>query len=71
MRLFLLASNGVLVFEGAGVPRYRYAADAETDRLVTELAEVWSERRASLANIVEGAGRDPLQSFADAFRLKK
>ena len=71
MRLFLLASNGVLVFEGAGLPRYRYGADPETERLVGELADVWSARRESLANIVEGTGRDPLRSFADAFRLKK
>jgi hypothetical protein len=71
MRLFLLASNGVLVFEGSGVPRYRYAVNPDDDLLVNELADVWSGRREALADIVEGAGRDPLRTFADAFRLKK
>jgi len=35
MRLFLLASQGLILFEPSGVPRYRYAGgDETTDRLV-------------------------------------
>lgn len=69
MRLFLLASNGVIIFEGSGTPRYRYTgADAA---IVDELAEIWTERRDALSGIVDLGTRDPLRSFADAFKLKK
>ena len=71
MRLFLLASSGLLSFEPSGVPRYRYAAgDAETEVIVTELAVVYGEDRQAVAAIV-GAPPDPLRSFADAFKFKK
>lgn len=67
MRLFLLASNGVVMFEGSGVPRYKYVAN----ELVEELEVAYNERRAALLDIVGGQTRDPLRSFADAFKLKK
>jgi hypothetical protein len=71
MRLFLLASNGLLAFEVAGLPRYRYAADAAMDAKIAELAEIYLNRPAALEGILDGAARDPLRSFADAFKLKK
>ena len=72
MRLFLLASNGVLGFEGAGIPRYRYAAtDAEVRAMVEELAAVYDGNRAALYDIVGGPAQDPIRSFADAFKLKR
>ena len=71
MRLFLLASNGFLAFEVAGVPRYRYVAAADTERFIVEVADVYENRPAALSAIVEGTSRDPLRSFADAFKLKK
>jgi hypothetical protein len=72
MRLFLLASGGLIVFEPSGVPRYRYAADATTDRLLRGLAAVWEADRAEVLRTIEApAGADPIQSFADAFKLKK
>jgi hypothetical protein len=71
MRLFLLASNGVVSLESGGMPRYRYAADASLDELLEELAEVHAKRRDALVAIIGGAPADPLRSFADAFRLKK
>ncbi|HEX2120479.1 MAG TPA: hypothetical protein VHL59_02455 [Thermoanaerobaculia bacterium] len=71
MRLFLLASGGLIAFEAAGIPRYRYTrADPETHRLLGELAEVYATNRAAIAALV-GAPPDPLRSFADAFKLKK
>lgn len=72
MRLFLLASNGVVIFDGTGgVPRYRYpAADPETDALVGELTEVYETRPGAVHDIVGAPARDPLRSFADAFKLK-
>jgi hypothetical protein len=68
MRLFLLASAGLLNFEPAGVPQYRYIGAEE--ELLDELAEVYEASRADVAAAV-GAPPDPIRSFADAFRLKK
>lgn len=71
MRLFLLASSGLLSFEPSGVPRYRYAGgEAEVDVLLNELAEAYGEDREAVAAVV-GAPPDPLRSFADAFKFKK
>lgn len=70
MRLFLLASNGVVTFDGSGgVPRYRYNAADET--LIDELAEVYQSRPGAIHDVVGAPVRDPLRSFADAFKLKK
>jgi hypothetical protein len=71
MRLFLLASTGLVVFEAAAMPKYRYApGDAQTQALLAELVEVHASNRDGLAALV-GAPPDPLLSFADAFKLKK
>lgn len=72
MRLFLLASSALIMFEAAAVPRYRYTSrDREQDRLLRELAQLYAEDRRAIADAVENGPRDPLRSFADAFRLKK
>ena len=72
MRLFLLASNGVVAFDGAGgIPRYRYTSNANTDALLSELAEVYESRPQDVHDVVGGPARDPLRTFADAFKLKK
>jgi hypothetical protein len=71
MRLFLLASGGLIAFEPSSVPRYRYApTDPDTDRLLRELATIYETDRAALLRTIE-APADPLRSFADAFKLKK
>jgi hypothetical protein len=70
MRLFLLASNGVVAFDGAGaLPRYRY--NAADEALIDELAEVHSKSPGAIYDLVGAPARDPLRSFADAFKLKK
>lgn len=72
MRLFLLASAGLIVFEPSGVPRYRYAAEGTTDRMLRELAAVYAADRAAVLRAIEERETvDPVTSFADAFRLKK
>jgi len=72
MRLFLLASSGLISFEAAGIPRYRYVgSEPETHALLTELAEVYGADRNAIAALVGGPPPDPLRSFADAFKLKK
>lgn len=68
MRLFLLASAGLLSFEPAGVPQYRYVGAEE--ELLTELAGEYETNRAGVAALL-GAPPDPIRSFADAFKLKK
>ena len=71
MRLFLLASSGMILFEPSGVPRYRYAAaDGEAEGLLGELAETYASDRNAVAAAI-GAPPDPIRSFADAFKLKK
>lgn len=71
MRLFLLASGGLIVFEPAGTPKYRYASgNAEADAMLAELAQLYETDRDTVAALV-GAPPDPLRSFANAFKLKK
>ena len=71
MRLFLLASNGAVTFDGGGIPRYRYASDPSLEPLLEELSSVYATQRDALVALVGGQPADPLRSFADAFKLKK
>lgn len=73
MRLFLLASQGLIMFESSAVPRYRYGvADETNDRLLRELASQHASNRDEVLRIIEArTDADPIQSFADAFKLKK
>lgn len=72
MRLFLLASSGLIMFEPAGLPRYRYAGgDAATDELLQELAAVYASDRDAVTALVDAPAPDPIRSFADAFKLKR
>lgn len=72
MRLFLLASSGLIAFEPTGVPRYRYStADPATDALLTELADSYPASRDAIAALIGSRPPiDPIRSFADAFKLK-
>jgi hypothetical protein len=73
MRLFLLASQGLILFEPSGIPRYRYAgADETTDRLLQEMASNYATNRAEVLRAIDArTDADPIRSFADAFKLKK
>ena len=71
MRLFLLASKGIVLFEPAGVPAYRYAGAGEDEELVSELARIRMQQPEALIGIADGAAPDPMRSFADAFKMKK
>ncbi len=72
MRLFLLASSGIIVFEASGIPRYRYGgSDPATHALLIELADVYASDRGAIAALVDAPPPDPVRSFADAFKLKK
>lgn len=70
MRLFLLASNGVVTFDGTGgVPKYRH--NPADQALIDELAEVFEARPGAIYDVVGAPTRDPIRSFSDAFKLKK
>jgi len=71
MRLFLLASKGMVLFGGSGIPSYRYAGDGENPELLDELVRIRTGRPEALIGIADGAVPDPVRSFADAFKLKK
>lgn len=72
MRLFLLASQGLVVFEPSGIPRYRYAMlDGESEAVMSELAELFTADHEAVRALVAVPSTDPIRSFADAFKLKK
>jgi hypothetical protein len=71
MRLFLLASGGLIAFEPAAIPRYRYVnSDAEMDATLQELSDALQSDRDAVMALID-APRDPIRSFTDAFKLKK
>jgi hypothetical protein len=71
MRLFLLASGGLIAFEPSSIPRYRYAeVDPELDAILQELSDVLGAHRDDVLAALQTPG-DPIRSFSDAFRLKK
>jgi hypothetical protein len=71
MRLFLLASGGLIAFEPSAIPRYRYASvDVETDSMLQQLSDVLSLNRDAVMAALQ-TPHDPIRSFSDAFKLKK
>lgn len=61
---------GLVREEGAGA--YRYApATPELANLVQDLERVYAERPIALVKEIVSAPNSKIQSFADAFRLKK
>lgn len=51
--------------------RYRYAANADLDALVVELLRIYHERPVAVIGELAMSPNDKIQSFVDAFRLKK
>ncbi|HTU80889.1 MAG TPA: hypothetical protein VMF61_02105 [Candidatus Acidoferrales bacterium] len=68
LRLGRLIDSGLVAGEGSS---YVYAAPPEADELVRRLAELYADRRTAVIERIFSEPRDPLQSFADAFRLRK
>ena len=65
-----MAADGLLAAEPAG--KYRFAPrQAEWSRLVEALAETYRERRPTVIEVIYTGPADALQSFADAFRIRK
>lgn len=51
---------------------YSYRSiDAETDRLIDQLATIYQERRVAVISLIYSKPLNKVQTFADAFRLRK
>ena len=71
MTLTSLQDGGLVEREGAHPPRFRYApANAALRRAVELLASAYNERPVTLVRLIYERP-DPVQSFADAFRLRR
>ncbi|MGH7662645.1 MAG: hypothetical protein ACRENA_17220 [Vulcanimicrobiaceae bacterium] len=67
LRLGSLVAHGLIKRDGMA---FRYDASHADDRLVQRLAEVYQERRPAVIDRIFSL-RDPMRTFADAFRLKE
>ena len=71
LRLEALAASGFVASTGGGDPRYRYAPGSEgLGRQVDVLAEAYRADRVSVIKLIFSRPPSPVQSFADAFRLR-
>lgn len=68
--LSALARAGLLAPEAGGAYRYQ-AATPELDAIVAELERHYAERPVALIKEIFSAPNEKIQSFADAFRIKK
>jgi hypothetical protein len=71
LRLEGLVARGLLTSTGTGDPSYRYEPSSpELAKRVDELAAVYQANRVGVIQLLFSRPPDPLQTFADAFRLK-
>jgi hypothetical protein len=71
MRLESLVAGGFVVSNGAADPRYRYdPGDGPLRNQVDVLAEAYRADRVAVIKLIFAQPPDPLQSFADAFKLR-
>ncbi len=67
-----LASSGVVAAAETSDSVYRYAPQtSQLDQLVRELAAAYKERRVSVITLIYSKYSDTLQTFANAFKIKK
>jgi hypothetical protein len=50
---------------------FRYAAAGEGDRLISELSDVYKERRVAVISLIYSKPTDQVKAFADAFKIRK
>ena len=71
-RLATFTAHGFLVEENGSPPTFRYAPKDETLRAgVQETATLYQTRRVRVIEAIFAPEVDPVQSFADAFKLRK
>lgn len=68
--LSALRGAGLLEAESGGTHRYR-PASTELDALAADLERLYAERPVALIKEIASAPNEKIQSFADAFRIKK
>lgn len=70
--MFIELERRGFVARHAGGERYRYAcADAALDKLLGQLAEYYQDRRVAVITEIYSNPSKKVQTFADAFRLRK
>jgi hypothetical protein len=71
MRLESLVSGGLISSTGGADPHYRYSPATDTLRVqVDQLSTAYRADRVAVIKTIFARPPDPLQSFADAFRLR-
>ena len=71
MRLEALVADGFIASSGGADPRYTYSPRSEQlQQQVDSLAAEYQADRVSVIKLIFARPPDPLQSFADAFRLR-
>lgn len=63
-------ASGLVIEEAEGLYRY-HPASSQLDRLVQQVETAYAERPVALVKTILTAPNDKIQTFADAFRLKK
>lgn len=67
-----LANRGFVQVISADTPRYSYRTiDAATDQLIDQLQTVYRDRRVAVISLIYSKPLRKVQTFADAFRLRK
>lgn len=67
-----LAEKGFVTITQGNEPTYQYKpANAELESMADEVARLDRERPVTLINLVYSRPKEPLQAFADAFKLRK
>jgi hypothetical protein len=67
-----MRSQGLLQGSSDSPVSYRFApAKPESERLARDLASFYKERRLTIINLIYASPVQKLQSFADAFRIRK
>jgi hypothetical protein len=71
-QLVRLHAQKLLEAAESSEPRYRYAPGTpELARTIDQVAKLYSERRVSMITAIYNRPIDKVQTFADAFRLRK
>jgi len=67
-----LERRGFVVRDAASTDAFRYrSAGADVDRLVDQLAGLYHQRRVAVITLIYSKPVKKVQTFADAFRLRK
>jgi integrase len=66
-----LSRRGFAAAIDANATKYRYQAAADVDRVIGELAQAYQDRRVAVISQIYSKPLNKVQTFAEAFRLRK